>query len=418
MQPGRTARAGAVHVPQPSHPGRRLTVVLVVGNLEFGGAERQVVHLALHLDPARFDAHICSLSSYMPLAEGVSALAGRLHVVQKRSKYDVTVLPRLRALLRRLGADVVHGFLFDAQIAARIAGRWARVPVIVDSERNSDYQIRPLRRLCYRLTRGCVDAVIANSCAGAQFHRREHGYAAERYSVIYNGVDTERFRPRDAAAVRQELGLAPDDFVVGIFGSFKRQKNHALFFASAARLVARQPRTWLLVVGDTLVGGSRGTAENKRRVAELVARLGLQDRSLFLGNRLDPERLYPACDVVALPSLYEGTPNVLLEAMACGVPVVATAVGDNAYVVVEGTTGFLVPSGDETAFAERLAQLAADADLRVRMGAAARRRAEEAFSLQRLGEETGAVYERLWQAAARGGARTADRAPHPGTAAR
>lgn len=397
---------------------RRLRVALVVSNLEYGGAQRQVVQLARSLDARRFETRICSLSSYVPLADELPELKQRLHVVEKRSRYDVSVVPRLRRWLTETSADIVHGFLFDAQLAARVAGRLAGVPVVIDSERNSEYHMRLVQRLAFRLTRGCVDLVVANSRAGAAFHQRMHGHPAGQYRVVRNGVDTDRFRPRSGVEARRELGLRDDDVVVGMFGSYKPQKNHPLLFEAAARIAARQARLRLLLVGDQLAGGLRDTDAHKQRVAMLVDRLGLAERCVFVGNRLDLERLYGACDVVALPSLYEGTPNVLLESMACGVPVVATDVGDNPYVVPDGRVGFLVPPADAERLADRLERLVQDEALRRRLGAEARRWAVEAFSLERLAAETAAVYEAAWAPHARHGEGRPAAAPRSSAARR
>jgi glycosyltransferase involved in cell wall biosynthesis len=281
-------------------------------------------------------------------------------------------------------------------LATRIAGRLAGVPVVIDSERNSNYQIRWLKRLAFRLTRGCVDLVIANSRAGAEFHQRVHGHPPERYRVVRNGVDTGRFHPIPRDEVRQELHLAESDVVVGMFGSYKVQKNHPLFFAAATRVLGMHRHARFLVVGDELAGGLQGSDAQKRRVAQLVDALGLRDRCVFLGNRQDVERLYNACDVVVLPSIREGTPNVLLEAMACGIPVVATDVADNASIVPDGRVGFVVPSGNEELLAERLGRLVTDQGLRDAFGRAARNWALEEFSLTRLANETAAVYEAAW----------------------
>ncbi len=376
---------------------RPLRVVLVVSNLEFGGTQRQVLHLARALDRRRFETHVCSLSRYLPLAAATGS-APAVQVVAKASKYDLSVVFRLRRLLLERQADLVHGFLFDAQLAARLAGRLARVPLVIDSERNSDYDLRPVQRLAFRLTRGCVDLVVANSRAGAAFHRRIHGHAEGQYRVVYNGVDTERFRPMPREQVRQQLGFTPGDRVAGIFASFKPQKNHVLFFKAAARVLRDQPALRLLVVGDELAGGLRNSHDHKLRVSRLVDELGLRDRCLFVGNRQDPERLYNACDVVVLPSLHEGTPNVLLEALACGIPALATDVGDNAHVLAHENGGLVVPSGDEVRLADALARLLGDAALRARLSSRGRRRILENFSLESLGAEMGRVYEAGWLA--------------------
>ncbi len=369
-----------------------IRIVLVISNLEYGGAQRQVVELANHMDPARFEVHVVSLSDYLPLAEGLRRREGRVHVVRKALKFDATVPLRLAKLLRRLKADVVHGYLFDAEVAARVAGRLAGTPLVIGSERNTDYALKRRQLLVYRLTRGCVDVIIANSSAGAAFNSRTLGMDMSRYRVVHNGVDTTRFKPQSREAIRRELGLAEDEPVVGMFASFKQQKNHPLLFAAARRVLDRMERARFLFVGEQLWGGMHGSDLYRQEMDRLVDALRLRERCVFAGNRDDVERVYPACDVTVLPSLFEGTPNVLLESMACGVPVVATDVSDNARVAPDGRVGYIVPLGDEAALAEKLLALLGDADLRQRMGTAARTWIEQEFSSERLAEKTAAVY--------------------------
>ena len=370
----------------------KITVVIVVSNLEYGGAQRQIVELANRIDREQFDLHVCSLSEYVPLAADLEVADTHLHVIQKRYKFDATVVPRLARLLRRLRADIVHGYLFDAELAARLAGRLARTAAVGNSERNTDYRFKRIQLVAHALTRRCVDFYIANSHAGARFSQRTLNNPRRWYYTVHNGVDTSRFRPGDRAAARRQLGLGDDEFVIGMFGSFKEQKNHPLLFAAVRGVLDQHAHTRLLLVGDELAGGLHGSTDYKRRTLELAEELDLVRHAVFLGNRDDVENLYPACDVTALPSLFEGTPNVALESMACGVPVVATAVSDNAYVVREGETGYLVPVDDPERYSGRLLELARDARLRDRLGAAARRWMESEFSGARLAAKTEAVY--------------------------
>jgi glycosyltransferase involved in cell wall biosynthesis len=305
-------------------------------------------------------------------------------------------VPKLAALLRRLRVDVVHAYLFDAEIAVRLAGRLAGTPLVAGSERNANYSLKRIQRLAYALTRRSVDLIVANSSAGADFHRRTIGHDASAYRVIRNAVDTDRFVPRSRLEARRRLSLADDEPIVGMFASFKRQKNHPLLLAAAPSLLAQVPRLRLLLVGDELYAGMHGSSEYKTRVTAMIDDLGLRDRCITLGNRDDVELLYPACDVTVLPSLFEGTPNVALESMACGVPVVCTDVSDNAIVVPDGKVGFVVPLGDSEALAERLARLLTDSRLREAMGRAAREWTVSEFSPTRLAENTVAAYrERL-----------------------
>lgn len=370
----------------------RLRVVLVISNLEFGGAQRQVIDLANSVDPASMDIHVCSLSSYVPLADGLHDADRRLHIVEKRAKYDTTVPLRLAGLLRRVGADVVHAYLFDSEIAARVAGLLARTPLVVGSERNTDYRLKRVQLAAYRVTRRLVDLVVANSRAGAEFNRRVLGQPASIYRVIHNGVDTDRFQVADGAGIRHELGLAPGEPVVGMFGSFKEQKNHPLFFDAASRVARRFPNARFLLVGDQLYGGMHGSDAYHQRIMSLVDTLDIRERCLFIGNRNDVERLYPACDVTVLPSLFEGTPNVALESMACGVPVIATDVSDNAAIIPDGRAGYVVPLGDAATLASRIEKVLGDRDLRTSLSLAARAWVHDEFSTARLAEKTEAVY--------------------------
>lgn len=366
---------------------------MVISTLEYGGAQRQVVELANHIDPARFDAHICSLSDYVPLADRLVGRERRLHVIAKKWKYDVTVIPRLARLLHQLKADIVQGYLFDAEIASRLAGRLAGTPLIVGSERSTNYHLKRRQLIAYRLTRGCMDLLIANSNAGAQFDCRMLGYHPSQCRVIHNGVDTERFRPHDEQALRRELGIDDREYVVGMFASFKQPKNHPLFFGAARRVLQSLPQTRLLLVGDDLYGGILGSDEYKRDMDRLVDELNIRERCLFLGNRQDVDRLYGVCDMTVLTSLFEGTPNAALESMACGVPVIATRVSDNAQIIPDGRAGYLVPLGDEDSLCERICQLLENSDLRRQMGEEARAWVESEFAIARMVDKTARVYE-------------------------
>jgi len=377
---------------QPTSSPRPLRALLVISNLEYGGAQRQVIELANASDPSRMTVHVCSLSPYVPLGPQLRDHDRRLHIVAKKFKFDVSVVPRLMALLKRLDIDVVQSYLFDAEIAVRLAGRAANVPLVVGSERNTDY--RPKRRhlQAYALTRWGVDLMIANSNAGATFNSRLLGNPPSMYRVIHNGVNTEKFAPADPTEIRRELGLQPGEPVVGMFASFKEQKNHPLFFAAARRVLDIVPTTRFMLVGDQLYGGMHGSDAYKDRVHALVDSLGIRDRCLFLGNRDDVHRLYPACDLTVLPSLFEGTPNVALESMACAVPVVATNVSDNAIVVPDDQAGYIVPLGDEIALAQAIVRVLQDGALRRRLSVTARSWVEREFTPQRLSEKTEGVF--------------------------
>ncbi len=379
-----------------------LRVALLISNLEYGGAQRQVVELANRLNEAGQDIHVCTLSDYVPLAAALGDADQRLHVVAKRGRFDFGVVLRLASVLRELRVDLIHAFLFDAEIAARLAGRLLGNVRVVGSERNSDYVRRWRHSAALRLTGRWCDLIVANSEAGRRFQMRTLGITEDRLRVVYNGVDTDRFRPGDGLGVRRELGLHAGTPLVGMFASFKTQKNHAMYFRAARRILDRVPGARFLCVGGALHGGLQASDDYHDRMMHLIDDLGLCEAMLCLGNRDDVVDVYRACDLTLLTSYREGTPNVLLESMACGVPVIATAAADNRIIVPEGRGGFVVEHDDDETMAARATTLLLDAEQRIAFGRAARAWIEERFSTACLAGNMEAVYRSLQETTGNG----------------
>ncbi len=379
----------------PAAPARPVTVLLLISSLEHGGAERQVVELVRHLDRRRFRPLVCSLSRINPLAEFLPDPQRDVVVVEKRWKFDFTTVRRVAALMRQRDVRLVHAFLFDAEMVARLAAPRAGRPVVIASERNTDYRRPLLHEIGQRLTLGRFDLMIANSEAGRRFNVRTLGIDPQRIRVVHNGVDTRRFCPGDGGPLRRELGIGPDVPVVGMIAMFKRQKRHGDFFRMARRLLDSLGECRFLLAGEPLRDNQQGAADYHAEVRRLADELGVTGFCHFLGNRQDMPAVYRACDVTVLTSEREGTPNVLLESMACGVPVVATDVADNARIVPDGRGGHLVALGDVEALAQRTAALLADRALCRRFSEQARRWVCEHYSVEQMVRKTAAIYEEL-----------------------
>lgn len=369
-----------------------IPVMLLVSSLECGGAERQVVELMREIDRSRFAPVVCSLSAEVPLADALPDPARELVIVEKRWKFDATTVLRAARVMRERRIQVVHAFLHDAEIVARLAARMAGVSVVIASERNTDYRLSLVEEACLRLTRPFFHAMIANSTAGKRFNIRTLGIPAHRIHVIHNGVDVRRFTPGGGDTVRRELGIRSEDHVVGMVAHFKRQKNHGDFFRMAREVLKRFRDTWFLCVGEPLRDNQQGAADYHREMRCLLDSLGIAGRFHLLGNRHDMPAVYNACDVTVLSSVREGTPNVLLESMACGVPVVATDVADNAAIVPNGQTGFIVALGDVDALTDRVCQLLGDSEFCRTTGRNAREWVTRQFSTAALARKTEAVY--------------------------
>ncbi|MBX3424765.1 MAG: glycosyltransferase [Pirellulales bacterium] len=349
---------------------RPLNVTFLATSLPVGGAETLLVNLVRGLDRTRFAPEIVCLKEPGPLGE---LLAAELPVHSRllASKYDLRVLPRLIRLLRCRRADaVVTVGAGDKMFWGRIAARLAGVPVVASALHSTGWPdgVGRLNRMLTRWT----DAFIGVADAHADFLVDFEGFPRAKVHCIYNGVDTARFAPRDATAMRASLGIAPETPVVGILAALRPEKNHELFLRGAKRILAERPAARFLVVGD---GPCRAGLES------LVAELEIAPSVSFLGSRSDVPELLAAIDVLALTSHNEASPVSILEALACGKPVVAARVGSVAETVVDGATGLLFPAGDESAFVVATLKLLADDQLRASLGAAGRELVESRWSL-------------------------------------
>lgn len=373
---------------------KKIRVVALISNLEYGGAQRQVAELFNHIDSNRYEMHICSLSDYIPLAEELNNKNGRLHVVKKENKYDLSVVWRLAKLLRDIDAQIVISYLFDADIAARLAGKIVGIKV-VNSERNSNYHLKFIKTVTYYLTRKLVDLWIANSRAGAVFSQKALKHRRDKYRVIYNGVNTDLFRPQERDMARDKIGIDPETKVVGMFASFKDQKNQPMLLKAFKKALKKMDNLKLLLVGDELFKGMHGSDTYAAHVKNLITELDLSEHCVLLGNCKNVFDLYPVCDCTVLTSKFEGTPNVLLESMACGIPVIATKVSDNVHIVKDQHVGYLVELNDIDDLSGRIVEILSNDKKRLKMGKQARLWAEEKFSSHVLARNTESVIDQV-----------------------
>jgi glycosyltransferase involved in cell wall biosynthesis len=358
--------------------------MLVIEHLQLGGTERQLHNLALGLKRSGIGVEVCCFRSLGPFGESLRRHGVVVHLVPKRSKVDVTLPFRLAALFRRRRPDVVHLFLFTASLWGGLAARLAQVPAVVSTERNVNHlELRdhPAEVILFRLAvRLFHDRVLGNSDRVTRYLGTALKIPPRRVGTVYNGLDTSTILPRRTREeVRRELGVAKDGQILLMVARLTRQKNYPLFLQGAARLLREFPRLVVVVAGA-------GSLEHELR--SLARSLGIAEATRFLGPRQDVADLMAASDVVALTSDWEGFPNTLLEAMWSGRPVVATDVGGCGEVVEDGKTGYLVPPGDEVAFAGATRRLLNEPDLAAQMGAAGHRRVAERFTARRLVEGT------------------------------
>jgi glycosyltransferase involved in cell wall biosynthesis len=380
-----------------------ITVVHLITGLETGGAERMLARLVARADAGCCRSVVVSLADAGPAAAPiVEAGIECIGLGMNRAAPDPRGLFRLVRLLRQARPDIVQTWLYHADLMGLIAARLAPAPALLWNLRCSDARLRPLpaalRRLLARLS-AIPDAVLVNSQAGRRFHEGT-GYRPRRWEYVPNGFDTAELAPDIAARarLRAELGLPDAAVAIGLPARFHPMKDHATFMAAAKMLAGIHPEVRFVLAGA-------GTEAANPAFARLLAASGVAERVLALGERRDMRAFYAALDIATLCSAWgEGFPNVLGEAMACGVPCVATDIGDAADLLRD--TGLVVAPRDPAALAAAWRSLIMDgAEPRRARGLAARARIRRDYELDAVVGRYLALYEEL---AAR---RAPDRAP-------
>jgi sugar transferase (PEP-CTERM/EpsH1 system associated) len=370
--------------------GERPPLVLhVIHHLVIGGMENGLVNLVNRMPAHRYAHAIACIEDHSSFRDRIARPGVEVHALHRSRRGIWAVRRALYGLCRSLRPAIVHtrGLSgLDALVPACLAG----VPHRVHSEHGWDvsdlHGTSPRTTLLRKLHAPFVDRYITVSKDLERHLRERVGVSAARITQIYNGVDTLRFTP--ARADRSRLlphGFAPEGTVVfGTVGRLQPVKDQATLIRAYACLAQTHPRARLVVVGD-------GPLQAELRA--LAATLGVQERIHFTGALDDVLSALHALDVFVLPSLNEGISNTILEAMACGLPVLATAVGGNVELVEDGMMGHLFAPGDVPALADHMASYVSDDDLRRTHGARARVRAEAQFGLDRMVDDYVAVYD-------------------------
>jgi glycosyltransferase involved in cell wall biosynthesis len=372
-------------------PPRR--IVFLTNRLSPAGAETFLLARLRLLDRTRWEPIVAALREGGELAPAFAAGGARVVTLGAARRLDPAALPRLYHLLRDERVDVLEAHVWYACVVARLVGRLAGVPVVITNEQDVRAGANTVRRdllwiddATTWMSSACVHITRASERSFAEGTPRLFRGRARRV-VIPNGIDVGRVAAgaaaADRAAVRRELGAGEGDLVIGNVARLQPAKGHEHLLDAFARVRAARPDARLVVVGW-------GTSEAALRAR--AARLGVADRVAFLGKRHDVHRLLAAFDVFAFPSIHEGQGIALLEAMAAGVPIVASAADGIPEMVRDGETGLLVPPADAAALAAGILRLAGDAALAARV----RDRARAVVAAEYSVEAAAARYEALY----------------------
>ena len=367
------------HLPRP------VPVLYVIWSLGLGGAEQVVMALAKGLDRTKFTPLVACLNEAGPFSEFLQKEGVRVISLGKKGKFDLSVIPKLIRIMKKYQIQIVHAHLFGGSLWGRIAAKLAGVQGIVTTEHS--YAGKSKSALWIdRVLAGITDRIIVVSEEIKHFYAQKLNINPDKLQVIYNGVALSLFNGTNQDGFRKELGVGKETPLLGMIGRLTPVKAHEVLFEAIVHLQERFPSLVALIIGE---------GERRQELEKLCRERGVEQNVRFLGLRKDIHRLLSYLDISVLSSDSEGFSMTLLEAMAAGLPVVATAVGGTAELVVENETGFLVPPRNPAALANRIEQLLNDKALAEKMGAQGRQRVEKHFTLQRMILETESLYESL-----------------------
>ena len=379
-----------------------IRIVHLISGLKVGGAERVLAALVRRSDALRFRHVVISMIEIGPVGEDLASAGVEVHSLgMRRGMPSPAGLLRLMKIIRRTRPQLLQCWMYHANLLGLVAGKLAGVPHIIWGIRSSGidfFRYRHLTRWVIMLGAWLSrfpQSIIVNSEAGKRRHV-ELGYIESKMEVIPNGFDLEIFRP-DAEArtlVRKDLGLPDNTILIGLIARFDPNKDHAIFLKAAGLLSQRKPGVHFLLAGS-------GVCHENQELSKLVRENNLNASVHLLGLRDDVPRLTSSLDIACSSSSGEGFCNALGEAMACGIPCVATDVGDSAYLV--GDTGRVVAPRNPEALAAAWTELIEiGPEGRQALGERAHHRISQNFPISQMVARYQSIYLQLGEGSAIG----------------
>lgn len=351
---------------------KKLNILQLVNGFAIGGGEMGLLTLVKRLNPEKYHQVICAVGQGGPLQPDFEATGYRVEVLSKKRSFDFSLIRQVANLMREEKIDIVLTTLFYADVIGAFAALRAKVPVVISWEVVS-HPFKFRHMFAYKRALKNIDMVVPVSHAIGRQLMKEREVPEEKIHTIHYGVDTEKYCPKDGAAMRQQLGISDDTIVFGTNARMTHQKGHIFLVEAVKQVVWKHPNVRFVLAGD---GPLRGDIEKQ------ISEAGLTDKFQLLGFRSDITDLLSAYDVYVLPSLYEGLPNQVLEAMSCQKGVIATAVDGTVEAVADGKTGLLVPSKNPDALAKALLKVLDNPKLIAQFGEESRRRIEAEFTIE------------------------------------
>jgi len=357
--------------------GHPIKIMHILHTLGTAGLQKGVVNIANQLNSNGFEISICCLEESGTFEKRLNP-GTKVFVMNKPPGIDYTLPLRLAKLFRREKTMIVHTHSVGTYLYGAIGAKLAWMPRIIHGEHGDLHQpsgSRPIDINIRRYLSHITDVIHTVSADLKNSLVRMTGIKPEKIVTILNGVELDKFKIAQNPQLRKILGIGMKDLVIGTVSRLSPVKNFELLIQVIPEINHTGLYPKVLFVGD---GPSRPNLES------LTKQYGLEKQIIFLGDRSDVPDLLNVMDIFILTSFSEGLSNSIMEAMAAGLPVVATNVGGNPELVIHNETGFLFPSQDASILAQQIIELTNDPEKRHRMGLAGRKRMEEFFTLEKM----------------------------------
>lgn len=346
---------------------QKIKVLFLYVSLIYGGAEIGLFRTLKTMDKNRFECSVVSIEKKGPLGEQIEKLGVRVIYLNSAARlFNLFLIFRIAGLLAREKPDILDCCLFYANFFGRAASFFFRPKVVIAEEHCVYNEKRFYHIILDKLLSHFTDRIIACSNSVIDFTSGQEGIKKEKFNLLYNAVDAERFDiAKSKEELREEYSFKREDFIIGTVGTIIPRKGHKYIIEAASQIQEVVARLKILIIGD---------GPGRRELEDFVRLRGVEDKVIFMGARADIPNLMKMMDIFAFPSLQEGFPIAILEAMYLGLPVIASNISGIPEVISDGKDGFLIEPENSQALGEKITVLYEDKDLRGEIGFNARRR--------------------------------------------
>ncbi|MCM8818103.1 MAG: glycosyltransferase [Candidatus Omnitrophica bacterium] len=356
---------------------QKIKISYIIATLQIGGAEKQLLYLTKNLNKERFIPLVIVLRKNGPLKK--EFLKNNIQVIEigKRFKIDILFLLKLIKILKKENPQIVHTFMFTSNTWGRISAFFAKVPIIFASERCVDLWKKWYHKLIDRLLLIFTDKLIGNSNSVKNFYKKIENISDNKIEVIYNGVDIENIEKIEISQDEKklELKLEKSKFIVGTAGRFTEQKGFIYLLKAIPEVLKIFPDCYFIFVGDGPL---------RKNFEEIAEKLKIKNNVIFTGYREDVLEILYICDIIVIPSLFEGMPNIILESMALKKPVIATDIPEIKELIIDRENGILVPVRNSKKISEKIIYLLTNPDISQNIGIKGYEFVKEKFTIEKM----------------------------------